>query len=64
LSDAVLVPFMLRLLPPDADARVWMPKVRKGQQVRRRQHEEKNPDAPRPMLRSQGTGAGGGASQS
>lgn len=64
LSDAVLVPFMLRLLPPDADARVWMPKVRKGQQLRRRQHEDKNPGAPRPMLRSQGTGAGGGASQS
>lgn len=50
LSDAVLVPFINRLLPAGVDPRIWMPKIRKGQQERRRLHEEKNPGAPRPML--------------
>lgn len=60
LSDAVMVPFITRMLPPDVDPRVWMPKIRKGQQERRRAHEEKNPGAPRPLL-PQGRGAAGSA---
>jgi hypothetical protein len=56
LSDAVMVPFITRMLPRDVDPRVWMPKVRKGQQQRRRQHEDRNPGAPRPLLPNQEAG--------
>lgn len=60
LSDAVMVPFITRILPQGEDARVWMPKVRKGQQERRRAHYERNPGAPRPLA-PQGNGAAGKA---
>jgi hypothetical protein len=56
ISDAVLVPFISRMLPAGEDPRVWMPKVRKGQQTRRRHHEDKNPGAPRPLMPNQGSG--------
>ncbi len=61
ISDAVLVPFISRMLPAGEDPRVWMPRVRKGQQNRRRHHEDKNPGAPRPLLPNQGAAAGSGS---
>lgn len=39
LSDTMLFPFIQKMLPPGADARVWMPKVRQGQSERRRRLE-------------------------
>jgi hypothetical protein len=60
ISDAVLVPFISRMLPQGEDPRVWMPRVRKGQQTRRRVHEDKNPGAPRPLIPNQGKDAGAG----
>ncbi len=39
LSDHLLVPFITQLLPEDIDPRIWMPKVRSGQQERRRRIE-------------------------
>lgn len=41
LSDTLLVPFLEQMLPPQVDPRVWMPKVRKGQRVRRARTAEK-----------------------
>lgn len=35
LNDAMLVPFISRLLGPDHDLRLWMPRIRKAQQERR-----------------------------
>ncbi len=39
ISDHLLVPFITKLLPGSIDTRVWMPKVREGQQERRRRIE-------------------------
>jgi len=39
LNDAMLVPFITRMLTPEHDPRVWMPAVRKGQHQRRRRVE-------------------------
>lgn len=50
LSDSLLFPFIQRMLPPEINPRVWMPKVRKGQQQRRIEHAERNPGAHRPLL--------------
>lgn len=41
VSDHLLVPFITRMLPPEQDPRIWMPKVRKGQQARRLRTEKK-----------------------
>ena len=41
LSDSIMVPFMEKLLPPDADIRVWMPRVRAAQKTRREAVEER-----------------------
>ena len=35
LNDAMLVPFIERMLTPRHDTRIWMPQVRKGQRQRR-----------------------------
>ncbi len=35
LNDAMLVPFIGRMLGPDHDLRLWMPRIRKAQQERR-----------------------------
>lgn len=40
LSDALLTPFIAQLLTDKQDLRVWMPKVRKGQQERRLKQEK------------------------
>lgn len=39
IHERLLVPFIAQLLPPDIDARLWLPKVRAGQEKRRRQLE-------------------------
>jgi hypothetical protein len=36
LSDALLYPFIQRMLPENIEPRIWMPAVRKGQRERRR----------------------------
>lgn len=41
LSDSVLVPFIAKMLPPDQDIRVWMPRVREAQAQRRELVEER-----------------------
>lgn len=41
LSDSIMVPFMQKLLPPEIDIRVWMPRVRSAQQERRQAVEER-----------------------
>lgn len=41
LSDKLLVPFIERMLPRGEDPRVWMPKVRKGQSLRRQKLAER-----------------------
>ena len=41
MNDALLVPFLKAMLPASIDPRVWMPKVRKAQEVRRHKTEEK-----------------------
>lgn len=41
LSDSVLVPFVTKLLPPEEDIRVWMPRVREAQVQRRELVEER-----------------------
>ncbi|MCF6285149.1 MAG: lipopolysaccharide kinase InaA family protein [Candidatus Hydrogenedentes bacterium] len=41
LSDSIMVPFMEKLLPPGADMRVWMPRVRSAQKARREAVEER-----------------------
>lgn len=41
LSDSIMVPFLQKILPPGADIRVWMPRVRKAQQERREAVEER-----------------------
>ena len=41
LNDAMLVPFITRMLTTAQDPRVWMPKVRAGQQERRLRIEER-----------------------
>lgn len=39
IHERLLVPFIAHLLPPDIDARLWLPKVRAAQEKRRRQLE-------------------------
>lgn len=41
LSDSILVPFITKMLSPDQDIRVWMPKVREAQAQRRELVEER-----------------------
>lgn len=41
LNDSFMVPFIERMLRPEHDSRVWMPRVRKGQEQRRRKIEER-----------------------
>lgn len=41
LSDSVLVPFISKLISTDQDIRVWMPKVREAQAMRRELVEER-----------------------
>ena len=41
LSDSIMVPFLEKILPPEADIRVWMPKVRGAQRARREAVEER-----------------------
>lgn len=36
LHDQLLAPFIMRMMPPGTDPRVWLPQVRKGQKERRR----------------------------
>jgi hypothetical protein len=36
LHDQLLAPFIMRMMPPGTDPRVWLPQVRKGQKDRRR----------------------------
>ncbi len=47
LSDQLLVPFIVAMLPPSIDPRIWMPQIRKAQQRRRRRHERKQTKARR-----------------
>lgn len=59
LADPLLAPFIMRMLPPGHDPRVWLPRVRQGQRKRRarvlaRWEKEGNP-------RLEGGGAGGAA---
>lgn len=41
MGDALLVPFLERMLPEGTDIRVWMPRVRKLQEKRRAEVEER-----------------------
>jgi len=41
LSDALLAPFVIRMLPPGQDPRVWLPRVREGQAARRARLERR-----------------------
>ncbi len=41
LSDSIMVPFMQKILPPEIDIRVWMPRVRTAQHIRRETVEER-----------------------
>jgi len=41
LNDSLMVPFIGKMLSPDLDLRVWMPRVRKAQQERRTAIEAK-----------------------
>lgn len=54
LHDQLLTPFIMRMMPPGTDPRVWMPQVRKGQKERRRLVEarwEKEGKLPREHVR-------------